>query len=84
MNAEFVIPFKIIGILNLRKTDLAVFLAEHSKFWISLEQTARPKAVRPHTSLKHFKYKVTIHTLPPLKCIRLVSERSSHLSFKMH
>jgi len=27
---------------------------------------------------------VTIHTLPHLKCIRLVSVRSSHLPFKMH
>jgi len=27
---------------------------------------------------------VTIHSLPHLECIRLVSVRSSHLRFKMH
>jgi len=30
------------------------------------------------------KFEVTIHTLPHLKCIRLLSEPSSHLPFKMH
>ena len=34
--------------------------------------------------LSIFFNEVTIHTLPHLKCIRLVSRRSSHLPFKMH
>jgi len=37
--------------------------------------------LRPPINLQ---YEVTIHTLPRLKCIRLVSMRSSRLPFKLH
>jgi len=42
--------------------------------------------MKPRTCITniHLIYEVTIHTLPYLKCTRLVSVRSSHLSFKIH
>jgi len=36
-----------------------------------------------HTCKLNILHEVTIHTLPHLKCIKLVSVRLSHLPFKM-
>jgi len=39
---------------------------------------------RTHKAVSGLFFEVTIHTLPHLKCMTMVSERSGRLPFKMH
>jgi len=64
---------------KIRKCIVAIFDADSGSV---LSRHSRRLLTRG-LSCSDFNIEVTIHTLPHLKCIRLLSVRSSHLPFKI-
>jgi len=71
--------FYTYTVMNIFKTQIHLsFWKKRVNYFVCVRKT------HFNLTLAQSKKKVAIYTLPHLKCIRLVSVRSSHLPLKMH